>query len=259
MRPPAGSAGALVEVSLDGVLFEDLSFYGPNKINSRRSMTAWEMQARRDRKYLLAVLEAGGTAALQNEMAAALNRAQAQPRLEIQSARAGRASNAVGAEQQIEFSLLALNDAPVQLLGGLVRVAGNEARLPKLDVQNRSRRSVKSLEIGWLIKDAEGREYHAGDVPAEIVLKPGERSEFVKDAALKFSRAGGQPVAITGLTAYVSNVEYSDGEQWVPSHADLAQPRLQEVLPASPEMQRLAEVYRKKGAEAVVQQLKRLR
>src|SRR5512140_3839619 len=46
LRPLGG--GPLVEVGLDGVLFDDLSFYGPDRLNSRRSMTSWELEARRD-------------------------------------------------------------------------------------------------------------------------------------------------------------------------------------------------------------------
>ncbi|MDQ6678867.1 MAG: hypothetical protein M3Z09_16405, partial [Acidobacteriota bacterium] len=38
IRPLQAGRGPLVEVSLDGVLFEGLSFFGPNKLNSRRTM-----------------------------------------------------------------------------------------------------------------------------------------------------------------------------------------------------------------------------
>ena len=259
MRPPAAASGALVEVLLDGVLFEDLTFFGPNRINSRRAMTAYELEARRDRRFFLARLDAGGPTALQGEMIATLNRIASQPRLEIQSARAGRSSNSVGSEQQIEFSMLELPEAPVELLGGLGRVSGNEARLPKLDLRNRSRRPVRSLEIGWLMKDTAGREYYAGDVPADLALKPGERSEFVKDSTLRFARPGGQPVPIATMTAYVAGVEFADGDQWIPSHSALSTPRLSSVLPVSPEAQRLAELYSRKGLDAVTRQLQRLR
>ena len=36
MRPAQAPGGPLVEVSLDGVLFQDLSFYGPDRENTRR-------------------------------------------------------------------------------------------------------------------------------------------------------------------------------------------------------------------------------
>ena len=259
MRPISAAQGPLVEVTLDGVLFEDLTFFGPNKLNSRRAMTGWELEARRDRKYLFALLETGGPKTLQDEMVATLSRVTAQPRLEIQSARTGPSTNSVGGEQQIEFAFLALPDAPVELTGGFVRVAGNQARLPRIYVANRSRRSVRSLEIGWLLKDNAGHEYHAGDLPAVLTLAPGGRGECDPDAVLKFSRPGGQPVPIAGLTAYVANVEFADGDQWIPTHAALAQQRLASALPVSPELQRLAELYRKRGVDAVAQQLKRLK
>ena len=60
LRPAQIAGGPLVQVNLDGVLFQDYSFYGPNRLDSRRTMTAWEMQAQRDRKYFKAILAARG-------------------------------------------------------------------------------------------------------------------------------------------------------------------------------------------------------
>ena len=42
VRPVHADRGPLVRVQLDGVLFDDLSFFGPNKLNSQRAMTFWE-------------------------------------------------------------------------------------------------------------------------------------------------------------------------------------------------------------------------
>src|SRR5438876_10480810 len=39
LKPLQTGPGPLVKVSLDGVLFENFDFYGPNRLNSRRSMT----------------------------------------------------------------------------------------------------------------------------------------------------------------------------------------------------------------------------
>ena len=43
VRPVQQSTGPLVRVQLDGVLFDDLSFFGPNRLNSQRAMTFWEV------------------------------------------------------------------------------------------------------------------------------------------------------------------------------------------------------------------------
>src|SRR5579862_2982275 len=51
LRPLQASNNVPVEISLDGVLFDDLSFYGPDKLASRRTLTVSEFEARRDRKY----------------------------------------------------------------------------------------------------------------------------------------------------------------------------------------------------------------
>ncbi len=53
--------GAIVQVSLDCALFSDLSSYGPDKLNSRRALMVYELEARRDRRYLAgSAADAGG-------------------------------------------------------------------------------------------------------------------------------------------------------------------------------------------------------
>jgi hypothetical protein len=44
LRPLQASSGVPVQISLDGVLFDDLSFYGPDKLSSRRNMTLSEWE-----------------------------------------------------------------------------------------------------------------------------------------------------------------------------------------------------------------------
>jgi hypothetical protein len=60
VRPTQLAGGPLVKVDLDGVLFQDLSFFGPDNLNSRRYMTARELEAQRDREYFKRVLSQAG-------------------------------------------------------------------------------------------------------------------------------------------------------------------------------------------------------
>jgi hypothetical protein len=251
LRPLAAPGVALVEVSLDGVLFDDLAFYGPDKLKSRRAMLAWEMEARRDRKHFLALLDAGGPVALRKEMILSLNRQADSPRLDIQMARAGRATNAADG-QPVQFAFLKAPDSPVELLAGAADVLGNEVRAPRIEIENRSKRPVRYLEVSWLVRDPQGREYAAGAVPGDVTLAPGARGSFVKEGALRFSQPGGAPLAISGITGVLRSVEFADGNVWVPAHPD-------EKLGPSPEEQRLSDLYRRKGIDAVIQQLKKLR
>src|SRR3954463_15198161 len=48
LRPFSASRpeGAMVRVSLDCAVFSDLSFYGPDRLQSRRSLVVYELQAR---------------------------------------------------------------------------------------------------------------------------------------------------------------------------------------------------------------------
>jgi len=249
-------AGPLVEVGLDGVLFDDLSFYGPDRLNSRRSMTSWELEARRDRRHFKSILEARGAEGLRTEVLASLARQSERPRLDVQMARAGRATN-LEPEREVQFAFLHLPDAPVEPLAGLARISGNQARAPRIEVRNRSDRAIRHLEIGWILRDRQGREFLAGAVPAEVTLEPGGRARIAPETALRVSERAGQPVPLDGMTAYVAQVEFADGKLWIPSRATLADPKLARVAAPSPEEQRLTELYRKKGLNALVEELKR--
>lgn len=243
MRPLAQGAGALVEVGLDGVLFEDLVFYGPNRLQAKRAMVAWEMEARRDRRAMLAVLESGGREALQQRLLAVLARETGQTG-GVQMARSMPSTN-VAAGQALEFAFLRVPESPVELLSGSAQMEGTAARAPRIELQNRSKQAVRYVELGWMARDGQGREFAGGTLPAEVSLAAGERTTIRTGNTLRFSRA------VAGMTAYPAAVEFADGQMWVPPAMS--------GLPASGEAQRLAELYRRKGLDAVVQQLRGMR
>ncbi len=254
---PMFPAGPLVTVSLDGALFEDLSFYGPNKLNSQRSMTVWELEARRDRRYFKSVLAARGQEALRQTLLESLARQAERPRLDVQVARGGRATN-LEPERTVQFAFLSMPESPIEAIEGAGRISGNEARAPSLQVRNRSDRPVRYFELGWIIRDTQGQDFLAGSVPAsdpDMNLAPGQKSRVLQDGSLRFSSAPGRPVTIAGMTGFVSQVEFADGSVWIPSRTALSDPKLSRVVAPSPEEQRLTELYRKKGLVAVLAEL----
>ncbi len=261
LRPLVRGVASEIEVSLDGVLFDDLSFFGPNTLDSRRVMVAFEMEAQRDRKHFLAVLQARGGEGLRAECMTSLARQATMPRLDVQMARTGRVTNLSAAgelEKKLEFALLRFPDAPVDAVSGMAGVLGAEARSPKMELWNRSTRSVKYVEVGWLLRDTRGREYLAGALPAKAVLGPGERMQILEPGTLRFAEAtGGAPVPIEGMTGFINQVEFADGTVWVPGRAALGNPNLERVLAPSAEEQRLTSLYRKKGLNALMDELKR--
>src|SRR6185295_6667849 len=192
LRPLQAGSGPLVEVSLDGVLFEGFQFYGPNRLNSRRSMTIWEMEAERDRKHFKSVLAANGPEGLRREMLESLAFQAARPRIDVRVSRGGRAvASAASPERLAQFAFLKFPDSPVEPVGGWAEVAGNEARGPNIEVLNSSGRPVRYVEIGWIVKDRQGREFMAGSVPAadkDMYLPSGQRGHVLQDTALRFSR-----------------------------------------------------------------------
>jgi hypothetical protein len=249
LRPLQAENGPLVEIGLDGVLFDDLSFFGPNRLNSRRSMTVWEMEARRDRQYFRQVLESRGREALKAEMLASLDHQADRSVMDARVAQSGRSTISRN-ERQIQVAFLETPSAPVFASDGLVRIADNEARSPRLYIKNTTSRPVRALEMGWLVKDERGREFVAGSIPVDVSLAPGQKTTLVQDVTFKFSQSSGEPIGIADMKAFVSSVEFSDGKMWVPE-------RSVKMPTPSPEEQRLTALYRKKGLEALVDELKR--
>lgn len=251
LRPIGSASGTAVEVKLDGVLFDDLSFYGVDKLHSRRTLTVWELEARRDRQYFKKVLETAGRDALQKDMLDSLNRQADRPQPGVQMVR-GRATNA-DPERELSFAFLQLPDAPIEPTSGMAHIAGNEARAPRVEVHNRSERPVKYLEIGWIVKDQQGREFLAASMPADVNLLPGRSSQVIQDGGLRFP----ERTAIQSMTGFVSTVEYSDGSYWIPSRTSLNDSKLRRLVAPSPEEQRLSQIYLKKGLAGLVEELKK--
>lgn len=246
----AGAAGPAVEVRLDGVLFDDLTFYGPDTLKSRHAMLLWEMEARRDRKYFRTLYETAGAEALRREMIAAAAR-QGHRRPGTLVAR-GRATN-IDAERDMQFAFVDIPESPVEALAGSARVAWNEARAPRIVVRNRSARPVEHLEIGWIVRDQMGREFLAASLPADLKLAPKQSGDVRQEAALRLQ----DPVAIEAMTGFVSSVSFADGSLWIPSRSALSIPRLRGVVPPSPEELRLLQIYNRRGLDALIEELKK--
>lgn len=259
VRPTASASGPLVEVSLDGVLFQDLSFYGPDQIHSRRDMIAWEMEAQRDRNYFKQVLALGGRARLQQAVLLEMARIQDRPQLDRPVMLRGPAATSaatVATERSERFAFVSFPDSPVEPVDGSAMVIGDQVSAPHVQVRNRSHVAVRHVEIGWLVKDQAGRQYLAASVPSsqpDLQLAAGKTAIFAQDTSMKISRKG-QPLDIRGMTGFVSQVEFADGKVWVPSRQNLDETVLRSILPPSAEMVRLIELYRK-GPDALIAEL----
>lgn len=254
LRPQLTVDGPLVEISLDGVLFEDLSFYGANKLNSRRTMTQWEMEARRDRRYLKNLYETAGVEGVRHHMMDVQARLSERPKVDVQVAR-GR-TTAQDVRNPLRFAFLQMSDEPVRASGTAMTGPG-VAQSPEIILENRGNRAIRYLEIGWLLANDHGEEIYAGTLPADVNLGPKQRTSIEQNASLKVTQRNGKPMPITGLTAFVNHVEFSDGQVWIPQRAALEESRLKKALNPSAEEQRLSDLYRRKGLNAVVDELRR--
>ncbi len=255
MRPYPVS-GPLIQVNLDGVLFDDLNFYGPNRLNSKRTMTFWEMEARRDRQYFKQILAARGPSGLQEEVVSSLARQRDLQHLDV---RLNHDPTINGPGRYAQFAFVQMPDAPVRALNGSAEVSGEALLSPRIEVENRSTKSVRYVEIAWLVKDRDGRQYQARSVPGpdtDIYLPPGRHGQLLEDTALRFSKSDSStPLAIDKMVGIVSQVEFVDGKVWIPRREELTSGDSLAALAPSPEEQRLTDLYRKHGIKALIMEL----
>jgi len=251
--------GALVQVSLDCALFSDLTAYGPDKLNSRRALMVYELEARRDRRYMAALLQSQNWAQVREELDFGLQDLRPQ-QVGLELLRDPRAN--AWREQAVNVGAVAFRSAPVQPVRGAARVAGNEVRAPAIEVKNTSQKMVCGIDMGWIVRDDRGREFVAGSIPSALQLAPVQTGMMTEQGTLRFSHPTGQPMMIGALTAFVNDVEFADGKLWIPSRTDIdeatSDPLLRRALATSPEQQRLAEIYRRKGIAGLQQEFRKL-
>jgi hypothetical protein len=263
MRPTQAPANPLVRVELDGVLFQNLSFFGPDKLHSQRTLTAWEMEAQRDREHLKRVLAQAGSEGVRRAMLEIQSREDDRPKLDVRLVRrrtlSGAGVAAAGLHNE-QFAFLHFPNAPVDPVNGWAELSarGDVAQAAHIEVHNRSSKPVRYVELGWLVSD-QNQEYMAASVPPsgpELLLRPNETARVDQDTELSFAR-NGEPLSVHKMTGFVSQVEFTDGKVWVPSREDLESKALLGVLAPSAEEQRLADMYGKKGLTAVIEELKK--
>lgn len=251
--------GPVVQVALDCALFKDLSAYGPDRVKSKRELMVYELEARRDRRYLASLLQSGRVAQLREELNFGLRDFIPQ-QLAFELLQNARKSPAH--EEPARVGSVAFKSSPVQPLRGEARFAGNEVRSPEIEVKNTSQESVRSVEIGWIVRDDRGREFVAGTVASALPLAPVQTGTMKEPGTLRFSRPAGQPMIIGGLLAFVGDVEFADGKLWIPTRGDIEEatsdPVLRRALGTSPEQQRLADVYRRKGLSGLAEELRKV-
>lgn len=264
VRPVSLGAEPLVQVLLDGVLFEDLTFMGDNRLNSKRQLTVFELESRRDRKYFQQVLESRGADALQKEILSARSRQTDRPRIDVQVVRRGslpRPGNAPATnyemDREVQFSFLRMPGSPVDLMAGSARISGDEAKAPQFEIRNRESRAIRHLELGLALKSANGTEFLGGMVPFDETLAAKASIKLNDQSTLRVRGNAGSRMVIESLAGFVNHVEYADGGYWIPSRADLADQRSLMLVPPSPEEQRLVHVYERKGLAGLLEDLRK--
>ena len=259
VRPVPTVAGPLVEVSVDGVLHADMTFAGPNRLESQRKLTLLEAEARRDRERLRAALEASGEDGLKQAALGILERQAQRPKLQARLAGGGRSvtRSAAGDFATVQLAVLDIEGAPIELVSGEAVVSDSTATSPLVALRNRSQKPVRYYELGWVVADRAGVRYAAGVLPSSgATLSPGASGRVEPGRTFEFAQSG-QPLVIGGMSGYVRQVEFADGSIWTPSLSALEASGLRDVEPVSAEEQRLADLYRRKGVTALATELAR--
>lgn len=264
LRPLPAPKENIVSVEVDGLLFDNFRFHGPDRLDSKRRLMVWTMQADRDREAMRKVLAAGGPEKLQEQVLARLVAQQQRPRLEARSlGRSVSTSVRNLTERRLTLAFSDIPESPIGALKGSAFVAGRTARAPEVTVENRSSKAVQYFELGWVIDDSLGRRYAAGSLPAPnspIRLAPGQ--SIVTSADRRFSfwpvdKGENHDFSVKGIRGFIAQVQFEDGSLWIPSRKDLRQANLLELLPASPEEQRLTNLYRRHGLDELIEELGR--
>jgi hypothetical protein len=84
---------------------------------------------------------------------------------------------------------------------------------------------------------------------------------YQQTGVFRVSRLSGSPILVDGVAVFVNDVQFDNGDVWVPSRSDIAgadlDPALKSAIAKSPEQQKLAEIYRKRGFNALCDELRR--
>src|SRR6185295_18178615 len=106
-----------------------------NRLDSKRALTAYQVEADRDRQYFKQILTSFGPAGLQRDVLASLARQAERPRLNVSVTRGRAVASAVvsGNERLAQFAFLKFPDSPVDPIQGFAQISGNEARSPNIE------------------------------------------------------------------------------------------------------------------------------
>lgn len=258
LRPLPIPEGAVVQASIDGILYDNLAFVGPNRLDSERKMTVREIEARRDREHFRTVFDSRGRNGIVQAMQSSLRQQAERPTLSARLAgRSGAALADAGKPRELELAMVGSADAPLLLDRGSALVAGVYSDAPAFRLINRTDRPLRSFELGWLIRDTDGTLYSAGSVPMKAAQPIAAGAAFSSRAGQQFAFRPTRPgSSIAGMSVYVRHAQFSDGRIWIPSRSDLEAAALLGVIPVSAEEQRLTGIYRERGIDAIIAELR---
>lgn len=254
---PQTHSDSALQISLDCVLFNDLSRYGPDTLHSHQSLGVFAAENRRERLYLQQLLRTGRVAEVREE----LNFGLPETPQDFRVAALPQGTSAASAQERIAVVALSVTKSPLQILSSEAYGTPDGVARSVLRIRNVSPREIAAVGLVFLVRDEHATDFVGAVLPERLDLMPGSEGRFVETEDLRFSRTSGPPMLIRGLSLCVSSIEFTDGSVWVPSREDVEQatpnPTLRRLLTDSPERQRLAGLFRREGINAVAEELRK--
>ncbi|MEJ7608436.1 MAG: hypothetical protein WKF37_19740 [Bryobacteraceae bacterium] len=156
-------------------------------------------------------------------MLASLEKQADRINMDARVAQSGR-STTTRNEQQFALAFLNSPSAPLATSDGMVRLADNEARSPRMQIRNQTTRPIRAFEMGWIVRDDRGKEYIAGSVPSTSGCLRMERLQWFRMRPSAFPRLEVSRLRF-GIERFLSSVEFEDGSMWVPDRGAKLHPR----------------------------------
>lgn len=244
---------ANVHITLDCVLFSDLSTYGPDRLGQHRNLLVYELQARREREYVSQLLKEGRLPDVREELNFGLPPEPPAWILTINRPPQYVRAHSLSIQPLVE-------DSPVHVVGGTVQAVGGRFWSPVFEVRSDPGPSPIAIDIALILADERGREAVAAILPFSIKPATGETTALQSDISAQATALDSVPVLIRKCYAFISAIHFSDASVWVPSRSDLERASdgsLLTALSACPERERLASLFRRGGMQAVASDLKR--
>ncbi len=271
--PPATSRARPVDLpaaavlSLDAVLFQDGSAYGPDRLGMIAPLRINRAEASRDRRYLESLAASSGPSGVARRLEQWSEVWEQQAEISPRTLSGPRAESLRSHAVPARVEIVNLPAAPLEILSAAASFSEGRFVDPAVEVRNIGPRAISDFQFVWVFRDASGAEFRgrtsgrgweAAGRARMPALGRGERVQVPESLVFEAARRN-RETEIVSARVILRAVEFADGQVWVPERAVLDSLHLGNFLPPSSETTRLWHAYRQRGPQGLMAELKRSR